>query len=323
MTWTGQRRIVQLYLVVVMTTLALGGSASILAAAPPTNPAGRDGQPLPEVVVIAKKDKRRLDRVIIPRFVESHGTPNSYTQLVGRWTSPGAICVSTTGLEPAAADYVSRRIITDAASVGAPTAKYGDRKPTVIIAFTPDPQAQVSYFGKTDPEMQGYDGVPLNEGATFSHPIRAWYRTITYAFGNGWTFDSKKPLVPGDSTRQDAPSYDQEPGSASRLSTGKLSGIANVLVIADTKQVSAHSLRVIADYIAMLVLTRTSVDGCSELPSIIDLLSADCAGRAPPDSLTPADVAYLKALYSADLEKNLNIEQGNIHKRMSHELLDK
>jgi hypothetical protein len=171
--------------------------------------------------------------------------------------------------------------------------------------------------------MQSYDGVPLNKGLTFSHQIRAWYRTITHAFGNGWTLDSRQPLIPGDSTRQDYPNYDQEPGSASRLSTGKLSGFANVLVIADSKQVSAHSLRSIADYIAMLVLTRTSVEDCSELASIIDLLSADCAGRAPPDSVTPADIAYLKALYSADLEKNLNIEQGNIHQRMSGELLEK
>lgn len=57
------------------------------------------------------------------------------------------------------------------------------------------------------------------------------------------------------------------------------------------------------------------------IASIINLLSADCAGREKPDSITVGDLAFLKALYSADLEKNLSVEQGDIHFRMSQELL--
>jgi hypothetical protein len=53
----------------------------------------------------------------------------------------------------------------------------------------------------------------------------------------------------------------------------------------------------------------------------MDLLSADCTGRAPPNFITGADVAYLKALYSANLEMNLNLERGDMHDRMLQDVL--
>jgi hypothetical protein len=81
--------------------------------------------------------------------------------------------------------------------------------------------------------------------------------------------------------------------------------------------VAGDSLRSISDYIAMLALTRMgSLDACSELPSIIDLLSSGCDARDKPQALTDADTAYLKALYSSDLEMNLNIEQVDMRDRM-------
>jgi hypothetical protein len=90
-----------------------------------------------------------------------------------------------------------------------------------------------------------------------------------------------------------------------------------VLVIIDTSKIATDSLSSISDYISMLALTRMDfLDGCSELPSIIDLLSSGCRKRAKPLALTETDTAYLKALYSADLEENLNLEQGDMRDRM-------
>ncbi len=274
-------------------------------------------QALEEVTVTAVKqsDERTLDRVIIPRFVASHGVPNPYSHQLGRWRSPGAICPSTVGLRPAFADYVSHRILSVAASVGAPTAVYGHCKATVEVIFTPDPQEQVNYFSKHYRALLGYDGdMSEKDLLTFSQQIRAWYTTATLTFGNSWVVDKDPPVGVVNA---------QERGSASRISAGTLSGFVNVLVIADARRVSEHSLGSIADYIAMLVLTRASTGGCSELPSIIDLLSSGCTGRPPPDAITAADTAYLKALYSADLGKNLNLERGDMHDRMSREVLDK
>lgn len=91
----------------------------------------------------------------------------------------------------------------------------------------------------------------------------------------------------------------------------------HLLVIVDTRKVAADSLRSISDYIAMLALTRMgSLDGCSELPSSIDLLSSSCGSTTKPQALTAADTAYLEALYSSDLEANLTIEQRDM--RVDH-----
>jgi hypothetical protein len=302
--------------VVVWAIPALCGTIPSVCAADETveSPQQQESEPLQEVTVTAHKqiDERTLERVVIPRFVQSHGTPSPKSHQIGRWIRPGSVCPSTTGLTPAFADYVSRRIITVATSVGAPTAVYGHCKPTVEIIFTPNPQEQVNYFGKTYRALLGYDGGSLRELLTFSHQIRAWYSTATLT-DRGWSLDSDLPLI----------NREGRGGLHSRLSGGMTSGFANVLVIADAKQISGHSLRSIADLIAMLALTRTSVDGCSDLPSIVDLLSADCSRRAPPDSMTAADIAYLKALYSADLGKNLNVEEGDMHERMAQQIEDK
>jgi hypothetical protein len=104
--------------------------------------------------------------------------------------------------------------------------------------------------------------------------------------------------------------------AGSRLGAGLVSEFMNVLVVVDSTQVTQYSLNTIADYVGMLALTRTSLGGCNELPSIIDLLSPDCGSSGRAESITVADSAYLKALYSASLEQKLNISQGEIHDRM-------
>jgi hypothetical protein len=89
------------------------------------------------------------------------------------------------------------------------------------------------------------------------------------------------------------------------------------VIIVDSK----YSLTAISDYIGMLALTRASVDACNELPSVIDLLAKDCQQRrATPTSLTRADTAYLRALYSANLGFNLNIELGEVRQRREDQI---
>jgi hypothetical protein len=61
------------------------------------------------------------------------------------------------------------------------------------------------------------------------------------------------------------------------------------------------------------------LDQCAPLPSITDLLAGGCATPVA-DALTAVDRAYLKALYAADLEKNLNLERGDIHQQMMRQI---
>jgi hypothetical protein len=300
------------------TTLLLCAAALPATAFPQTNVgAGTDqAPPLQEVTVTANRlDKNVLEHVIIPRFVESHGKPNPKTNQVGRWIAPFTICPKIRGVKPAAQDYVTRRIFAVATRVGAPVEVNPQCKATVEVIFTPNPQDQVSYFARHYRKILGVTAGSLKERQTFKNQIRAWYQTATHT-DNGWGEDLDDTLMDPTMVGARMAVNAQGPTDDQRFTAGTSSGFANVLVVVDSKQVTTYSLNAISDYVAMLVLSRTAQDGCSVLPSIIDLLSPDCSGRPAPESITSADIAYLKALYSADMEKNLHIEQIDLHQRM-------
>jgi hypothetical protein len=93
----------------------------------------------------------------------------------------------------------------------------------------------------------------------------------------------------------------------------------NVLVVVDIGRVQDHSVQSLTDYVAMLALSQPrSLDGCMALASIIDLLApAPCPGRDAPDGLTPADTAYLGALYASDPQANITMQQSAMSERMA------
>jgi hypothetical protein len=73
-----------------------------------------------------------------------------------------------------------------------------------------------------------------------------------------------------------------------------------VFAVVDTQRTASTDLAAISDYLAMLVLSEPRYpDRCQALPSVIDLYAGPCPGRPAPTGLTPTDLAYLKAVYSA------------------------
>jgi hypothetical protein len=258
---------------------------------------------------------------------------------IGRWRTD--MCLRVTGLNPAGSAFVLHRVIQIAQSVDAPTRSAGKKCPVnVEIVFTPQPQGLLDHIAKAYPMLLGSS---RSAGDTIFHrAIQSWYLTGTRAvdgvnlpdssFGNAYTcqctptekadMQIEQGIPPPLSTglTVDVPGSDGTTVTGlagSYFTKGLTSEFIHVLIIVDTRKVAGNSLRSLSDYIAMLALTRIgSLDGCNELPSIIDLLSSGCGEREKPQALTDADTAYLKALYSADLEANLNIEQGDMRDRM-------
>jgi hypothetical protein len=113
-----------------------------------------------------------------------------------------------------------------------------------------------------------------------------------------------------------------------RVSTGttipgrRVSSLLNVLIVADIRKVGGGEIGPVSDYITMLALSEPrSLDQCSKLPSILDLMSSDCGSRAKPDRLTHSDIAYLKGLYAADLGATTNpMQKESIGNGMEDEL---
>ena len=313
-------------------------SASPGTAAQPTDPsAPENSHSVAEVQVTASKlDPRTLERVA-SQFTKSHAAASRSVHQIGRWRMD--LCPGVTGLQPAASAFVARRVTQVARSVGAPIRAAGqDGKGCAVnvnIVFTAAPQQLLDHVAKAYPVLLGSSRAPGD--AVSRHPIQSWYVTGTSVDGpNEIATGSLAPMfvklqmgvdasTPGGAIAADGARVDPAYGpgftgfgrTGSYLSKGFASELLQVFIVVDTGKVAGDSLASISDYIAMLALTRMdSLDGCNELSSIIDLLSSGCGDRHKPDALTEADTAYLKALYSSDLEMNLNVEQGDIRDRM-------
>lgn len=310
-------------------------SGSAVAAEPTApsasgGPAAESSEPLDQVTIAASKlNKRTLNRVA-SRFVQSHSAPSGAIQQIGRWRE--VVCPKTTGLEPIYDQLVSQRIVNVAQSVGAPTPRSGKKcRIDVEVVFTSQPQELLNHVAKDYPVLLG--SVRSAGDTTFRHAIEAWYLTGSRStegiqppvFGLGAVQTSgdmqmqqgiPEPFLSGLVVDQpDGRGIVPSGMPGSYLGKGLASELVYVFVIVDSRGVAGYSLRSISDYIAVLALTKmSSLESCNILPSIIDLLAPRCGAK--PQAITAADTAYLKALYSSDLEKNLNVEQGDLRDRM-------
>jgi hypothetical protein len=327
-------------LTVVLVALALDGAANVWAAGGPTNVArsasptpsqgASSAQPLDEVIVLGKVDLPTLKHEI-HQFVQSHAKASTLIGQIGRWHEK--VCPIVTGLQGAAAEVVSHQIESVARSVGAPTVKLGKRcSVNIEVVFTGEPQGLVDHIAATKyrPLLGYYRETELKQVTTFNHPVQAWYMTGTRSFDAGLPIvglslgQSGFGDVTGlfntgmkiDSAATDGRSGFGQSGNPDSYFTKSLrSEFMHVLIIVDSNAVAKYSLRSISDYIALLALTHIgSQDACSGLSSILTLFDAAC-GQAPAE-ITSADIAYLKALYGADLDMNLALEQGDIREQM-------
>jgi len=254
------------------------------------------------------EDPERLQDVLIPDFVRTHATA-THIGHYARWRDP--VCPHTAGLQASATALIDRRVAEAARTVGAPTAP--DCEVNVDIIFTADPQALLDHLADTQKWVLGYHFVNQTDGIkTVRYPVQAWYATATRGkYGGGprrldQAYGMEAPAVPG-----------------SRLSDGRSSEIAHVLVVADLRKLGDEELGPIANLIAMQVLAQTQPpESCGQLPSILDLLAPGCTVRARPRSLTETDVAFLRALYSINLTSVRSVATHQLGYRMGHLLLE-
>jgi hypothetical protein len=300
----------------VLVTGALSWCTCGSAAPTQDNTTPSASSKIESIVVTARKpmDRRTLEYIVLPQFVKSHGTPGERVDQVGRWYAQ--VCPETVGLQPAANEYISRRIVEVARKVGAPIKTGGKCTANIKIIFSLHPQVQLDYIATNYQIYLGYSRKP-NQLVKFNHAIQAWYVTGTRS-----SVELKTPAkcfgcIPPSANGLDIDSENWVVGQGgSYLTKDMRSEFVQITVIADANalvQIPAHT---VADYIAMLVLTRTALDGCNPLPSVMDVLSRDCGEGAKPEGITETDTAYLKALYSSNLKMNVNLEQGEMRDQM-------
>jgi hypothetical protein len=209
----------------------------------------------------------------------------------------------------------------------------------IQIAFTDQPQRLADRLG--EPYLGFHYKIELRKVRAVTHPIQGWYATATagaggatgLAFGGG-DGQGANPRS-GDYVANygqiqatqlsmavlDTPDHPAPVGCADapHFTACLRSMFMNVLIVADSRAVAGKDLGAVADYLAMLALAQPrSLDGCSALPSVIDMFAKSaCPDREPPTGLTPADASYLTALYASDPEAKMPMAQGDIVVRMA------
>jgi hypothetical protein len=278
-------------------------------------------------------------------FVETYAAAaNPQVDQIARWYD--AICVQVVG--PIGIDQaiqVAQRIQAVARSLNV-RVQPPNCKPNIQIDFSDHPQDTLDMVAEKEEQVLGYHSRgQLKSLKTVTRPIQAWYMTASRGAADiagamqginasaGGGPGGLPPLaqfsaIPGVQTANevvDAPENGTPAGCADKPHfTSCMTGVfKNVLIVADNRMVSGKNAGAVADYLAMLALSQPrSLDGCNALPSIVDLLAkAACSGRDAPGGLTPADAAYLTALYSADLEAKKAGETSDISNRMARILI--
>jgi hypothetical protein len=274
---------------------------------------------LPDVTVIAPKPptEEQLAGEAVPHFVESHATPSTVIHQLTRWRT--GICPRTRGLSEATDQFITARMRAIATAVGAPWDESPKCKPNVDILFTGEPQQVLDVILKQNSERLGFHYKQQEKQlATFTLPIQGWYVTSTRNWTGHEVIDDAAPLgvVEGKIRHQGGSKVPPgEPGS--RLTNLRSSQVVLALIVVDGNKAMEMNLKSLTDYLAMLTLSQaTPSDTCSQLPSIMDLLSTHCAGGDKPVEITSGDLAFLRALYRANLETPIELEQSNIENAM-------
>jgi hypothetical protein len=267
---------------------------------------------LPEITVIAPRPPTASEVAgdNIKIFINSHSQPkDSGTGTLSQWKE--AVCIKTEGLPPAYENYVSARVEAIAAAVKTPQQKRNPCRPNVYVIFTNEPQKFIDTAVDKNPEILGYHySAQLKKLKTIDRPIQAWHVTglQSEADLSGVVLDSvwAPPLI--------VP-------SATRISTGVHSFILFTLVVVDGKKISGYTLGAISDYIAMLTLSQVRlIDRCGELPSILDLMAAACTRKKKSQSVTAADLAYLRSLNTVGQEVDYFMQTKAIEFKMKEQL---
>lgn len=170
------------------------------------------------------------------------------------------ICVQVVGLAPTQAAAVKARI----EAVGQPLGRLGSSCtiPNASVVFTNNGQRTLDEIAARNRRFLGDGGSDTTTVKTVTRPIQAWYQTSR-------CFD--------------------------------ICVVVGALVLVDLSRTGDTTLAAITDDAAMLVLSEPrNPDRCRPLPSVTDLFAGPCPGRAVPTGLTRSDLAYLKAVYSAD-----------------------
>jgi hypothetical protein len=293
--------------------LALG-AASATQAAPA--PAAKD-IPAPSVSGVTVTAPQKPDPLVdhTSEFVRQR-LPTSRFEQYARYRDP--ICVKVIGLPGEFDGFIARRIVEVARQVNAPIDPKAACTPNVNVIFSPQPQAQLDDISRRRDILFGFHfQAEMKKLSTFSRPIQAWYVTRIEDTRGNKILELNDP-APCITSNPLAPPCDVKAPVAvgragSRLGADMSSELVHSLIIADANKVAGEKIDAIADYIAVLALSRwQGLERCSSLPTILNLMADGCDAEDRPQAATPGDLALLEGLYTANVRESGSQQRATI-----------
>jgi len=294
----------------ILAALALLATGPALAKQTEPAPVSK-AAPATTVSGVAVPAPQKPDPLVDPavQFVHSHLPTNRNAQYA-RFHDP--VCVKVQGLPEEFDAFVAQRVVEMAKTVKAPVDPSPNCAPNVNVIFSSQPQAQLTDVAKRRDILFGfYFKTNFEKLSTFRRPIQSWY--LTRAVGtNGKNalelYDPTPPLMPGGKGALAG-------RAGSRLGNDMSSELVHSLIIADAGKVSGQPIGAVADYIAVLALSRwQGLERCNEVSTILNLMADDC-GEAP-EAATASDIGLLTGLYAMSPRDLGDLQRISIASRM-------
>jgi hypothetical protein len=283
--------------------------------------------PLPQITVRARRELEHR----VQHFVSNVTGSLVSDDAVQLWRTP--VCLAVTGLRRSDGERLFVDMERSLMTLGAPLGKIGCR-PNFLIIATAEPETFLHAMATRWPGVFGY-GSGLQSFINTARPVRIWYNADLIdqygvpANAMGWvTSATPSGSDSGGTTMGGAPGsadggvpvlgYQTPATMAPRAEYAALRPLVSVIAVVDLKRAVDLDIRQIADYVAMVGLTRVNLDAdFGEVPTVLRLFRT--TGKDRPVGLTDWDKALLKELYKTDpYSRSQRIE---VSRYMVHDIL--
>lgn len=253
---------------------------------------------------------RRIDQRVSGFIDEVIAAPSGRGP--ARWRD--SICVGVANIRGEAAQYVVDRVSQVALEVGLEIGEPGCR-PNILIIGSADGAGMARGLVEARPRVFWPGGSGMNRSRAALEafqsgdaPVRWWHISV--------------PVDSQTGTRAVRMPDDDEPIRIERTTSGRLrttirNDLNRVIIILDVAKTDGMNFRQIADYAAMVAFSQVDPDAdTSGYDSVLGLFSHSSS----VEGLTDWDMAYLKALYAAELNQGSAIQQtGEVRGLMARE----
>lgn len=263
-----------------------------------------------DVVVTGQRTEEAIRTFVDQLAVSARGTDQ-----LGRWDR--RICPGVAGLRARYAQALIDRMAQRAFDVGLDVGEPGCRANVLIIlAVDPDDMAEELFerhrdaLGYHDERGQSTLGrQALREFVASDAPVRWWHVSRAH---------TQAGEAIGETARGDAPVTFRF-GGPSRLSQPIRQDFGAAFIIVDARRMNEIGVdfNALADYLAMVTLAQ--VDPKAETQGLDTILNLFGPGDAPR-TLTEWDIGYLRGLYAADRENEIDQQQNDIAREMNQSL---